>query len=168
MKRIEFNTYEDLVDKMIEVAEMGGSVYAICFIDDANEIVKELLSRDETMIAGINMAPEEYNGYEKEYYISLDADMLVDVEPAWHDKNQYADAGYLWFDAEAVFIVGDANSKIIKDIDKTKCYEIDFNFDEDDDCFDVIIDSARPVMNADGTLIGFEIDLDLLLDFIGE
>lgn len=127
-EKIKFNSYTELVDEMINVANDGCVAYAICFFDDAKNIVKELLSRDNTEIAGLNISEPSYCDYNKEYFISIDGDMLIDVEPGWHEKNEYHEAGYLWYDAEKVFIVGDANSAAIKDIDKEKCFEIEFDF----------------------------------------
>lgn len=128
MDKIVFNDYIGLAHKMIETAESGGTAYAVCFFDDAVGILKELMSIDEVTVGSISITDEEYDGYTKEYYVSIDGDYIVDVQPAWHDKNDYHDAGYYGFEAEDVFIDGDANSAILKVIDNATCYEIEFDF----------------------------------------
>lgn len=167
MRKIVFSSYAELVDNMMDVANDGGTAYAICFFDDAKAVVKELLSREETEIAGINISEPNYCGYNKEYYISIDGDFLVDVEPAWHDKNEHNDAGYLWYDCEAVYVVGDANSASIKHIDKSKCFEIEFNLDEDGS-LDDLLSIAQVIHDEDGNVLGFAINLETLLGILGE
>lgn len=152
MKKVTFNRYEEIVEQMLDIASEGEVVYTICFLDDAIGIMRQLLSHDETTIGGINIAQEEYAGYDKEYFVSIDGDYIVDVEPAWHEDNEYHKAGYLGFDAEKVFVVGDANSAVIKCIDKDKCTEIEFDF-SDDDIFKLIVDE-------DDNIIGFEINIE--------
>ena len=167
MRKIVFNSYAELVDNMMDVANDGGTAYAICFFDDAKAVVKELLSREETDIGGIEISEPCYRGYNKEYYISVDGDFLVDVEPAWHDKNEHNDAGYLWYDCEAVYVVGDANSASIKHMDKSKCFEIEFNLDKDGS-LDDLLSIAQVIHDEDGNVLGFAINLETLLGILGE
>lgn len=167
-EKIIFNSYTELVDKMMEVANDGGTAYTICFFEDAKEIIKELLSREETEIAGMTISEPAYCGYNKEYFISVDGDMLIDVEPAWHDKNEFHEAGYLWYDAEKVFVVGEANSAVIQCIDKEKCFEIEFDFSDVDEEFEKLIAATQLVLGEKDEVIGFAIELDTLLNFLGE
>lgn len=132
MNKIVFDSIEALAECMMTDANKGDTAYAVCFLDDASELLRELMRFTEVTIGGINITKEEYNGYSKEYFISLDGDMVLDIEPAWHESNEYHNAGYLWFDAEKVYIVGEASSTIIKDIDEDKCFEIGFEPLKDD------------------------------------
>lgn len=167
MEKIVFEDYKSLVDRMMEVAEKGDTAYAVCFFDDAIEVMRELLKHDETTIGGIDIATEEYRGYSKEYYISVDGNMIVDVEPAWHEANEYNPEGYYWFDAEKIFIVGEANSSIIKNVDKNKCYEIEFKlFDEDDDFIEKVLENAKIELDEKGVPVGISIDVMALIDAI--
>lgn len=154
MEKVIFKGYDEIVKQMFDVANDGGTAYAICFLDDAIGIIKKLLACDETTIGGIDIAQEEYNGYDKEYFVSIDGDYIVDVQPAWHESNEYHEAGYLWFDAEKVFVVGDANSSIIKCVDKNKCVEIEFDF-RNDDIFELVVDK-------DDNIIGLKVNLGLI------
>lgn len=168
MEKLVFEDYTSLVDRMFEVAEKGDTAYAICFLDDAVEVMRELLKHDETSIGGINIAQENYNGYAKEYYVSVDGNMIVDVEPAWHEANEYHKEGYYWFDAEKIFIVGEANSAIIKNVDKSKCYEIEFKLfdDNDDDLIEKILENSKVELDAKGVPVGISVDIIALIDAI--
>lgn len=169
MEKIIFENHEELAECMISVANHGDTAYAICFMDDASELLKELMRYDDVTIGGINISQEEYNGYSKEYYVSIDGNMIVDVEPAWHKANEYHDAGYLWFDADKVFIVGEANSAIIKNVDKDKCYEIGFETPKDDDFIEKLFENAMIVTDENDNPIGLKLDLMALLnDLFGE
>lgn len=164
-EKIIFNSYTELVDRMMEVANDGGTAYTICFFEDAKAIIKELLSREGTQIASLNISEQSYCGYNKEYFISIDGDMLIDVEPAWHDKNEFHDAGYLWFDAEKVFVVGEANSAVIKCIDNEKWFEIEFDFSDSDKEFEDLIATAQLALDE---IIDLAIEFDTLLESLGE
>ena len=168
MDKIVFNDYRSLACKMIETAESGDVAYAVCFFEDAVGLLKELMSLDEVSVGGIEIADQEYNGYAKEYYISIDGDYIVDVQPAWHDTNEYNDAGYYGFAAANVYIVGDANSAILKVIDEATCYEIEFDIsDEGIDFIDKFLSNAKIVSNEDGEPIGIGVDImSLILDLL--
>lgn len=171
MDKIVFNDYASLVYKMLETADSGDVAYAVCFFEDAVGVLKELMSIDDVSVGGIEIAEKEYNGYSKEYYISIDSDFIVDVQPAWHDTNEYNEAGYLYYEAAKTYIVGDANSAIIKNVDKSTCYEIEFDLLNDKSDFtDKFFDNASIVTDENGEPIGIGVDvMSLLLDlFLGE
>lgn len=172
MEKIVFNDYKTLAEIMYSIADAGDISYTVCFFDDAVKLLKELMSFDETSVGGIELSDEDYNGYSKEYYISLDDDFIIDVQPAYNKDLNNGKGAYYTFDAEKTFIVGDANSIIIKDMDKDTCYEIEFNTEDIEDSYDVldmILDNAKLVKDADGNPIGIGIDvLALLSDLYGE
>lgn len=168
MDKIIFNGYAALVDKMLETADSGGVAYAVCFFKDAAGILKELMGIDGVSVGGIEIADEEYSGYAKEYYISVDGGYIVDVQPAWHDADGYNGAGYLYYEAERTYIVGDANSAIIKNMDRSTCYEIDFSLSDDKSDFtDKFFHHTSVVTNGDGGLIGIDAGImSLFLDLL--
>lgn len=166
MEKIIFNDYKTLAEIMYSIADAGDISYTVCFFDDAVKLLKELMSFEETSVGGIELSDEDYNGYSKEYYISLDDDFIIDVQPAYNKDLNNGKGAYYTFDAEKTFIVGDANSIIIKDIDKDTCYEIEFNTEDIEDSYDVldmILDNAKLVEDADGNPIGIGIDILALL-----
>lgn len=160
MEKIVFNDYETLADIMLDAADNGDITYAVCFFDDAVKLLKELMAFDKTSVGGIEIADTEYNGYSKEYYVSLDGDYIIDVQPALNDNGTYFS-----FESEKVYIVGDANSAIIKNIDDDKCYEIEFDLDCDKYCdlLDTVFDNTKIVRDYNGNPVGIGVDVFSLL-----
>lgn len=171
MKRKVFETYKSLANTMVSEAQHGNYIVAVLLYYDAKELMGELLKNEEVDFESINIEPEWYGGYDKEYYVSLADDMVACVEPAFRDGD------YLSADADITLISGDASSKIIKDIPEKKCVEIYvrdsiYYYDEDIDddyisdvldeipeLFQFIFSGCRARKNDDGDLIGFVIDL---------
>lgn len=170
MEKLVFNDYGSLAYKMLETADSGETAYAVCFFDDAVGLLKELMSVDEVSVGGIEIHDIDYEGYDKEYYVSIDEDYIVDVEPAWHEANEYCGAGYLGFEAANAYIDGDANSAILKVIDEATCYEIAFDIsDEDVDFMEKLFDNAKIISDKDGEPVGIGIDvMSLICDLFGE
>lgn len=125
----------DLCSRMLADASKGKISYATLFFDEAVELVRELLKHDVHVIS-IDLTDEIIDGYTREYFISLDGeDMELNVEKAWHEKNEWNDAGYLYFEANTHYIDGDASSTILGKQGNPKCdtYELLFDtYDYDD------------------------------------
>lgn len=118
MRRYYFKNYEELSDYMIDKAQDGFYTVAVLFYDDALELLRELMFHNDIEFEALDIKPEQYDGYNKEYYISLTDDMVVSVEPA------YVGNRYLVAEADLTLIDGNANSAIIKNLPSTKCCEI--------------------------------------------
>ena len=137
MKEI-FDSYEDLAEYMVFRASEGQYTVAALFYEDAMGLMRELMLYDDVTFESIEISPPEYDGYEKEYYVSLADDFIAGVEKA------YEDGRYLSTEADLTMIDADANSKILSALDTAKCRELDFDdtdFDstdydeyEDDNC----------------------------------
>lgn len=123
MRRDYFKDYEELSNYMVDKAQDGFYTVTVLFYNDALKLLRELVRYDDIEVEALNIQPEEYDGYDKEYYVSLADDMVVSVEPA------YVCGRYLNTEADLTLIIGDASSSIIKDIPENKCHEI---------CFDLI------------------------------
>lgn len=124
MKKIVFNSCEAMAVNMIENACDGKITYTILFYDEAIEVMRHIISLSpDISFGGINITPVEYNGYDKEYFVVLSDDLTLDIEPAWHEKNQYHNAGYLGFDSDLIYIDSNANHDVLKDIELYKCYD---------------------------------------------
>lgn len=119
--------YDSIVDDCIDDVTFVG-----CY-DDAVAIIKELLMFDEILPYQINLEPEDWDGYDKEYYISLDDDMNI-----WCEKAYSFDHGrYLYTDTRRLFIADDCNSAILKEIgcDEDSMYEVSYDLgDEESEC----------------------------------
>ena len=94
--QLSFETHEDLAECMFElVEETKDIVYAVVFYDDAKQLLKELGYIQETVFSNINLEDPEWTEYNKEYYVTIDKDYEISVEPAWHEKSEWRDACYL-------------------------------------------------------------------------
>ncbi len=124
MERLYISSYDALADIMYKKALQNETTYAVLFYDEAIELLRHLMKYQEIDINSLDAATGEYNGYYKEYVVSLSYEMQLDIEPAWHEANKYAPAGYLWIgSADVIFIDGDAKSSILKGVE-ANTYEI--------------------------------------------
>lgn len=153
MKRIYFLNHRQLSKYMISVAQEDIYVVAVLFYDDAKQLLRELLKDDKLDIQAIDMQPEMYNGYDREYYISI-YDMHVSVEPAYYDGE------YLTTDAELTLVHSDACSAAIKDIPHSQCREICIGeINENDSCeisafLDDFFDNVEILRDNQGNITG--------------
>ena len=131
---LSFETHADLALCMADIAENKNVVYAVVFYEDAKRLIKELGCIEGTTFGCVELYDPLWNGYTKEYYVSVDENLKIDVEPAWHEKNEWHDAGYLRADSSIAFIHSDASSKIIEALKDCTCAE--FFIDADADCDD--------------------------------
>ena len=81
--QLSFETYADLAECMFElVEETKDIVYAVVFYDDAKQILKELGYIEETVFLNFNLEDPEWTEYNKEYYVTIDKDYEISVEPS--------------------------------------------------------------------------------------
>lgn len=170
MKREYFETHEDLCDYMVDKAQDGIYTVAVLFYEDALQLLRELMQYDDIDIEAIEIKPEEYDGYDKEYYVSLTDDMFASVEPA------YVGGRYLSAEADLTLIDGDASSAIIKDVPQQTCCEIYIGVSEDemegyDDDYcenelDRIFEEAELVKDEYGKVIGMKIDATAFFKYL--
>lgn len=132
-----FNDYTELAAHMLEVSDDDRYACVVMKYDKARQLVKALASFVEVEIGGIEISDENWNGYNKEYYVTLatyEEDVYeLSVEPAWHEACEYHSEGYFTVDGAIVFIDSDANSAILNHIgNDSKIIEIEMDIDEYD------------------------------------
>ncbi len=130
MKRI-------IVEDMIDVAQIMHDKVAtgctgVCFVgiyEDAAELIKELLMMyDETTVNQIAIEMVEYDGYDKEYLVTLDNEMAVWCQKAFND---YCNE-YFYVEDECVLVADDCNSAILKNIKSDEVYEVSYDLDDEE------------------------------------
>lgn len=164
MEILFFNDYKEIGEYMYNKAILGHNITATLFFDDAVGLMRYLLQYDSIDIGGIDIASMEYNGYSKEYYVTLSEDLTLDVEEAWHiDK-------YLMAEPDIMLIDGNASSTIIKDISKDNCREIYIgNSCSEDDFLDAIFDNAKIITNEKDEAVGISFDIpESIIDKLNE
>lgn len=168
MERSIFRDCSELSEFMIDRAQDGYYVVAALYYKEAKELLRELLLYEDVDTELIEIEPVENNGYDKEYYIALTDDMIVNVERA------YKYGRYLQTDADLLLVDSEANSKIIAELDPKKCREIYIGnnpetpfaycneYDCDDDYSDSwydLFDRAKLLKDKNGNIMCIAIDL---------
>ena len=132
IKTLHFEDYEDFACAVadtydrVKSDDKYNSVNVVAKYEDTKEIIRELV-RMGYGIAFINeLADPEYDGYDDAFIISL-LDDEIRCEPVKR-KN-----GYIFVEADVVYIFDDCNSKIVPKIESDEVYEVEIG-NEYDDC----------------------------------
>lgn len=140
MEFMSFSDHAEVAEYIMELAFHGNTVYTACKYDDARILLKELASYRESTIESAMIAGPEYDGYDKEFYITVDKCFNIFVEQAWHEDNKWHPAGYLNFEADFFLLFGDCNSKIIEavmeDDDEDSCELVEVYVGDEEDLAD--------------------------------
>lgn len=135
IKTLHFEDYEDFACTVSDVYDRVksndeyNSVDVVAKYEDAKEIIRELIGIGYG-IAFINeLADPEWDGYDDAFVISLLDDEI------WCEPVKLKD-GYIFVEADVVYIFDDCNSKIIPKIEADDVYEVEIgNYDDcDGDC----------------------------------
>ena len=144
IKTLHFEDYEDFACAVadtydrVKSDDKYNSVDVVAKYEDTKEIIRELVGMGYG-IAFINeLADPEYDGYDDAFIISL-LDDEIWCEPVKR-KN-----GYIFVEADVVYIFDNCNSKIIPKIEADEVYEVEIGNEYDDcdgdcencDCHDV-------------------------------
>lgn len=190
MEILYFNDYAEIGEYMYEKANIGFNITATLFLEDTIGLMRDLMSYENIEIGGIDVAQMEYNGYSKEYYVTLSEDLVLDIEPAWNTRRNC----YLYAEPDIMLIDGEANSAIIKDVPKDKCTEIYIGAqtkDNSDECtfgetcnvkdnmaktvredkndlFDVIFENATIIKDDEDEPIGISFKVQDILNYLFE
>lgn len=134
---LNFEDYEDFAcvvsdayDKVKSDDEYN-SVDVVAKYEDAKEIIRELIGIGYGIAFIDNLANPEWDGYNDAFVISL-LDDEIWCEPVKREN------GYIFVEADVVYIFDNCNSKIVPKIESDEVYEVeigDFNYDDcDGDC----------------------------------
>jgi len=111
--------YVGIASDMFNIASNGKTIYLFTYFDDAVAVMRELLQYNSILVGSIDIAPEKDNWYNKEYYISLSANMTLDVVQAYEEDDSWV--GYIGFVADQVIISKDTNYKtMIEDVNNNE------------------------------------------------
>ena len=132
IKTLHFEDYEDFTCTVSDVYnkvrsdDEYNSIDMVAKYEDAKENIRELVGIGYD-IAFINeLADPEWDGYDDAFVISL-LDDEIWCEPVKRDE------GYIFVEADVVYIFDDCNSKIIPKIEANEVYEVGIG-NEYDDC----------------------------------
>ena len=146
---------------------MDGKFNDVMFIgyyDDAVSVIKSLLIFDESSPYHICIKSEDFDGYDKEYYVALDSELNI-----WCDRAySFEMNNYFYNETECLFVADDCNSAILKNIgyNKNNIYEVSYDLEDEcsgncEDCKcsekdDNHEETTRVAVDEDGKIRGFE------------
>ena len=160
LSEVAESMYFDIVEKNFYDTMFVG------YYEDAIVLLKQLLIFDETIPYHIDIKDVNWDGYEKEYYVTLDSEMNIWCQQAYdYERNRY-------FRNETccLYVADDCNSALLKHVycSKDEMYEVSYNLDnececdgkcdhckcsEKDDNHEIV---TRVAVDEDGTIRGFE------------
>lgn len=131
IKTLHFENYEgfacavsDTYDR-IKSDDKYNSIDVVAKYEDAKEIIRELIGIGYGIAFIDKFGNPEWDGYDDAFVISL-LDDEIWCEPVRRDK------GYIFIEADVVYIFGDCNSKIVPKIESDEVYEVGIGEDYDD------------------------------------
>lgn len=111
-KELIVDDVEELVSTVMSDTENIDIAYRIIAkYEEASAIVKELLQYEETSVYHLEIWNENWDGYDKEFLITIDDTLAVLCEPLYQDDN------YLSYDSDKVFIMDGCSQKSVADCD---------------------------------------------------
>lgn len=131
IKTLHFENYEDFACAVsdtydrIKSDDKYNSIDVVAKYEDAKEIIRELIGIGYGIAFIDKFGNPEWDGYDDAFVISL-LDDEIWCEPVRRDK------GYIFIEADVVYIFGDCNSKIIPKIESDEVYEVGIGEDYDD------------------------------------
>lgn len=174
MKTIDVMTmsdYEHLGTVMYELAEDGLVVCSVLSSEQAFELLRELSIYDDVQLGSIHLQNGDYECYDREYYVTLDTDMVLDIEPAWHNGDDKHSAGYAYNEADVFFFDTNASAAVMLPYQNKTCYELrfgDVDYDEDDICEDCSEDCSDCDIDNDDAVLAYLHNLKAILDELFE
>lgn len=86
---------------------------------EASEIIRLLIMTGKYPLQYISLEPQDYGGYQDEYYIDIDMEYGISCAEAKIDDR------YLTLSSDAVFVLDNCNSAILKHIISDSIYEVE-------------------------------------------
>jgi len=160
MDRIKIEHISEIADIMYDIVSVKniGAMFVGKY-EDAADVIKYLLTYDDTLVSNITINDFEIYGYDKEFYVSLDTEKMVWCEKAYCEEN----SDYLMTEEPFVLVADDCNSAVLKKIISNNILEVSFEDEEECDCncsccgcndnHEVI---TRVAKDKDGKMKGFE------------
>jgi len=132
MEILKFKDIEDLYSFMCAISQgEEKNITAVLNYDDAVELMRCFLDDVIVEVGHLEIGEYDYNGYDKEYYVSIDTDLILDVCPAMPHYNK--EFGYVPVqEADIILYGGDVKQSIVSINDAKESFQIEID-DEDDE-----------------------------------
>lgn len=128
---IQVEDYKKLSSLIYRIADKGFVVCCVLSYEKAFELLKEIaMYSDNIQLGSIQLQNEDYSGYNREYYVTLDSDMYLDIAPAWNKGNDKHPAEYSYNEADVYFFDSDAHASVMEAYQENACYELHIAYDK--------------------------------------
>jgi hypothetical protein len=153
MERIIIEDIYDVAEMMYGNATDGNETTFIGLYDDVAEVLRVLpiCCDDGIDFIRIDLEPVELDGYDREYYVSLNEDMELWCCKAY----DYEHECYLFDETDVLYIADDCNSKILERIDYEHAVEVTYE-DDEPECDKDHVEETRVAVDDNGVVRGFE------------
>lgn len=131
IKTLHFENYEDFACAVsdtydrVKSDDEYNSVDIVAKYEDVKEIIRELVGMGYGIAFIDKFGDSEWDGYDDAFVISL-LDDEIWCEPVKREN------GYIFVEADVVYIFDDCNSKIVPKIESNEVYEVGIGEDNDD------------------------------------
>lgn len=131
MKKIKIEAMDEIAEIMHgKILDGYNEVEFIGKYEDCTWLIKELLSIFDVRAYQINIQPEEWDGYGREYLVTLDDEMNVWCEKAYQEEYER----YIYMPANCAFVADDCNSAVLEKIECDEIYEVGYDLDDEFVC----------------------------------
>lgn len=132
-ERTKFFDVCAVIEKMFNKAMNGQSSTLVCFYDDVVTALQQLIADPNTVVKDVEIESPDCDGYDREYYISLDDEYELYICPGYGDKaHGYKENKYLFHITDNLFIVDDASVEILDSIATNDTYIVEYAHKEED------------------------------------
>ena len=118
MSKICYENIGVFVDNIVTCMS-GRIINIVAQYEEAREIIRLLAMTGKYPLQYIHIEPSEYGGYQDEYYIDVDMEYGISCSEAKMDDR------YLLLSSDAVFVLNNCNSAILKHIISDSIYEVE-------------------------------------------
>lgn len=140
MQMINFRDYAELGEYLYNLASENKTVSVVLFKKDIVGLLRWLMEYDTIDLGYIEIKDEFIDSYSKEYYLTIDDDLHVTIEPVY---DEYTDDVIPCY-SDIVLFDGDVSSRIA--IENNDCIQIEISITDnyyEDYCGDCCCDCSN-------------------------
>lgn len=127
MDRLIFKNITELGDFMYESAyKQSATISSVLFYDKMIKLFRWLITYEDITIGNINIENKNYSGYNREFYVTLDSNLVLDITPVYQSKISKTSVDYRDIKTDLILYDGDVNSRIAIQNKCMKKFEIVF------------------------------------------
>lgn len=145
MEKIYIEDALDLAKLMLYDINNGKDSSAVLFYDDAVELIAELQLIGDAHPISLDISHPDFSGYNGVYYVDMTPVSEDEFELFVCPAKEADNTEYSYNTADVIYVDGDADSFILKNIEAPAIYEIDIEhevYDEDDEECDLNCDDC--------------------------